>query len=501
MQIEVRSPTKAFLTSYTQEEMEKLTKQLSYNNTAAAHDAKRHYNNQWARRKNPDAWAVTLAELRGKVHNCLIFEENGEKFIRPGSISYLEKLELNVINKVVYPTPKKVAWAKPLPFKLHPYQETSWNDLIANAHSNVETCTGSGKSAIILMYCRETGYESVIVAPGKSVFYELLEKFEHHFGRGMVGKFGDGKRDLGKRFTIAIGDSLANVKPGSPEWEFFRTRKAMLIDEAHTWGADTLETVCHGVLGEIPCRTYYSATMTRGDGAEKLLQSIVARTVCVLTTKEAREKGYICDHDYRIVEVESSDPNYATPDALDMKRVHHLGNRNIRNFIARVVNADARVNKRQSLVLVDELSQIANLLPLLEVPYAIAHSEKRKDRLALLGFEKVDYAESVEKFNKGEAMVLIGTTCISTGTNIFPVHNCFNWQGGCSEIKTKQGPVGRAVRIGAHNPWASRCTPKTKSTIYDFRVCDVYIMDRQTDDRVEYYKDSGSEIKTIKLKR
>jgi superfamily II DNA or RNA helicase len=501
MEITIRTPTKAFLTAYTEEEFQKLTKQLSYTNTAAAHQVKRHYNNQWARRKNPDAWAKTLDELKSQVHNCLIWEENGERFIRPGSICYLEKLDLKVTNTIKYPTPKKVAWAKPLPFVLYPYQEISWVELISNFHSNVELCTGSGKSAIILKYCRETGYKTVIVAPGKSVFYELIEKFEYHFGRGMVGKFGDQKRDLGKRFTIAIGDSLANLKPGTAEWEFFSTMEAMCIDEAHTWGAETLDEVCHGVLGNVPCRTYYSATMTRGDGAEKLLKSIVARTVCVLTTKEAKEKGYICDHDYRIVEVESSDPNYATADPLDMKRVHHLNNRNIRNFVARLANADAKVNKRQTLVLVDELSQIAALIPLLTVPYVVAHSEKKKERLATLGLEKVDYAESVEKFNKGEAMVLIGTTCISTGTNIFPVHNCFNWQGGCSEIRTKQGSIGRAVRIGSHNPWADRCAVKTKSTIWDFRVVDVYIMDRQTDDRIEFYRESGSEIRTIKLKR
>ncbi len=501
MKITVTTPSKAFLSDYTQEELEKLTKQLSYTNTAAQHQVKRLYNNHWARRKDADAWQKQLDVLKATVHNTLIFDENGEKYIRPGSICYLEKLELSLENKVNYPVSKKVAWNKPLSFELYPYQETSWNELIKAIHGNVSLCTGSGKSAIIIKVCRETGFRAAIVAPSKSVFTELLEKFDHHFGRGMVGRFGDGKKVLGKRFTICIGDSLANVKPGSEEWEFFSGLDLMCVDESHTWGADTLEAVCHGVLSTVPYRFFFSATQTRGDGAEKLLQSIIGRTVCSLTTQEAKEKGYICDHDYRIVEVESSDPNYATADVLDMKRVHHLGNRNICSFIAKLANAEAKLYKRQTLVLVEELSQIANLIPLLQVPYAIAHSEKNKDRLSILGFDKVDYAESVEKFNKAEAMVLIGTSCISTGTNIYPCHNTVNWQGGCSEIKVKQGPVGRSVRLGSHNPWADKCVTKTKSTIWDFDVTDIYVMGRHTEDREEYYKESGSEIKRIKLKK
>lgn len=504
MKIEVTSPSKAFIEEGTQEEFDRLRKLLSYTNTANQHLLKRHYANHWGRSKNPEAWQSQLETLKASIHNTLIFEEGGKKYIRPGSIPYLvaeNGFSYEIANKIVYPTPKKVAWAKPLPFELHSYQEHSAINLVNVKHGNVELCTGSGKSAILLKVCRETGFRTAIVAPSKSIFLELLEKFEYHFGKSMVGAYGDGKKKLGKRFTICIGDSICNIRPRTEEWEFFSTLDMLCVDESHTWGAETLENICHGILSEVPYRLFFSGTQTRGDGAEKLLHSIIGKTVYMLTTQEAVAGGYICPHDYRIVEIESSNPNYMTADALDMKRIHHLGNRNICAFIAKLANAEALAYKRQTLILVEELSQISMLIPLLKVPFAYAHSETKPTRLAELGLSKVDRQESVEKFNKGEALVLMGTSCISIGTNIYPTHNTANWVGGASEIKTKQGAVGRSVRLGSQNPWAVKCTPKLKSTIWDFMVYDIPIMVRHTEDRVTYYADSGSEIKRINLRK
>ena len=150
--------------------------------------------------------------------------------------------------------------------------------------------------------------------------------------------------------------------------------------------------------------------------------------------------------------------------------------------------------------MVEELSQISLIVPMLKVPFAIAHSEKGKERLKDLGIDKVDNAESVEKFNKGEVKVLIGTSCIATGVNIYPCHNTINWRGGASPIKTKQGAVGRSVRHGHSNPWASKCLEKLKSTIWDFDIEDNFTLSRHLEARMESYKESGTEIKYVRIK-
>lgn len=500
MRFVINSPTKAYVKDATPEEMEALSKLLTYTNTAAQHLVKRHYASRTWRRSNPVSWGARLEALNKEVKKSLVYSDADGVFIRPGSIPYIE-MPHTVENHISYPAFKLCPWAKPLPFALHPYQAQSAEALPKEKHGNVELTTGSGKSAILMVVTRNMGLKTCIVAPSKSIFNELVEKFEYHLGAGKVGKFGDGKKKLGKQITICIGDSLVNVKKDTPEWAFFSKMDLMCVDESHTWGAESLEEICHGILAEVPYRFFFSATQTRGDGAERLLQSIIGKTVHTLTTAEAIKGDYICNHDFKVIEVESSNPNFSSNDALEMKRVHFLGNRNICQFVAKLANAEAEINKRQTLVLVEELGQIANLVKLLKVPFAYAHSEAKKDRLIELGLEKVDPAESVEKFNKGEVMVLIGTSCIATGTNIFPTHNTINWVGGASEIKTKQGAVGRSVRKMSSSPYKNPHAAKEKSTIWDFHVSDISLMTKHLKERLGYYKDSGTEIKIIKINK
>jgi len=501
MKLTTSSPTKSYISDYSSEDLYLLRKTLTYTNTSIKHLISRHYKNVFWKSRNPDSWEFHLEGLKKDLKRCLVFEDEQGIYIRPGSISYVADLfaDLVVENTIKYPAHKKMAWKKPLAFELRPEQTITWEGFLRDKHANASLCTGFGKSAIILKACREIGLNTCIVVPSKSIFEELIEVFEKHLGKSFVGAIGAGKRKLGKKITIAIGDSLAHIEPGSEEYNFFNSLDVLIVDESHEFAAESLETVCHGILSNIPYRFFLSATQMRNDGSGPLLQSIIGPTICTLTTAEAVKKGYVCHHDFRIVSVESSNPGFEATDPLEVKREIFLKNKNIGSFSAKLANAMAAQGKG-TLILVEELSQISMLVPLMKVPFAIAHSEKGKERLAELGIDKVNNAESVEKFNKGEVKVLIGTSCIATGTNIFPCHNVVNWVGGASPIKTKQGSVGRAVRHGHSNPWASKCYEKIKATIWDFDVESNYTLTRHLEARMECYKESGTEIKYIRLK-
>lgn len=500
MKLTIATPIRAYLSDYSPQDLQDLRKALTYTNTSIKHLIQRHHKNFIWKNRNLDSWTEHLTGLQKDLKRCLVFEDAGQLYIRPGSISYLSIYNLQIVNQIVYPTPKKIAWKHPIPFTLHPYQDQSCELLPIAKHGNVSLTTGSGKSAIIIKLARELGLNTCIVAPGKGVFNELVEKFEYHFGKKNVGAFGDGKRKL-EKFTIAIGDSLANLVPGTPEYEFFSSLDVLIVDESHTFGAESLENICHGVLANIPYRFFLSATQTRNDGAIPLLQSIIGKTVCELGTEEAIKKGYICPHEFRIVSIESSNPGFQPTDPLAQKRVHFLNNRNIAQFIAKLANGMATMQGKQTLVLCEELTQLAMLAPLLTVPYALAHSERGAVRLAELGLEKVDVAKSIEKFNKSEVKVLITTSCCHVGVNIFPTHNTVNWSGGASPIKTKQAAVGRSVRFGHSNPWAAKCVPKDKAVIWDFDIENNETLQRHLESRMECYRESGEGlIKYIRLK-
>ncbi len=502
MNIVIETPIKAFLNSYHPDEFMSLLKRLTYTNTSVQHLIKRHSNNFFWRDRNFDSWQLRLDELKKDLKKTLVWEEEGRAYIRPGSIPYITDLfaDLSIENRIKYPQPKKIAWKNVPKFRLYPYQEESWQRLLEIRHGNVSLCTGSGKTNTIIRLCRETGFRAAIVAPSKSIFYELLEQFEHYFGKGKIGTFGDSKKKIGKDITICINDSLCNIKERTKEWEFFSKLDAIYIDESHQWAAESMEGVCHGLFAEVPYRWFFSGTQVRGDGSQVLLDSIIGRQVYELTTEQAVLGGYICPHQFKIIEIESNS-GFQSQDALAMKREHVLRNRNICTFIAKLANGVVTNKNEQVLVLVEELQQISDLVKLLKVSYSIAHSETRPDRLKELGLEKVNVLESIEKFNKSESKVLIGTSCIRTGCNIYPVNHCVNWVAGASEVATRQGCVGRSVRLAHQNPWASKCPDKSIATIWDFDIPNQYALQSHLERRIGYYRESGQDlIKYIKLR-
>ena len=478
------NPTLAEL-ELVNEDFDNLVKFTQYKNTSLEFQLKKHLKNRWWKSKNPKTWEQYKKNLESKTNRSLLEIHGNKIYIKPGFIPYLkERYEVETVNKIQYPTPRPYPWYKPLKVTPYPYQKESLDKLIEAKHGCIELFTGAGKSVLLLMLTQKLGLKTLIVTPSVSIFEEMLERFEYHFGKSTIGALGGGKKRLGRNIIICVSDSVANLKEGTKEYDEISSFEMASFDESHTLPSLTLEKMCHGVLKNIPYRFFVSGTQTRGDGTEKLLKSIIGQNVFSMYTKEGIQGGFICNHEFKIVTVESTRPSFWSDDALEMKRVHFLRNDNIAKFIGKLANSVYGTKKEQTLVLVDEIEQIHNLIKYLEVPYACATGDKSFDKPS----------DAVEKFNKGEARVLIGTSCISTGTNIFPTHHTVNWQGGTSEIKVKQGAVGRSVRKLESSEYAHLHVPKLKATIWDFNVRGIETMKRQLKTRIGFYEDSGTRI-------
>ncbi len=499
MKIRFETPSKAYLEG--QFNFDAIRKALSYANTSHAFQLKKLTQNRWFKQKDPQGWAAAVKETKAKINGCLLFEDANGFYVRPGSLPYLVEggqIDNNAIQAEIgysFPTPKPFAWKKPLPFALYPYQAESVELLTKIRHGNVELCTSAGKTAIILTLIRNFGQKCIIVTPSASIFQGVLADCIEHFGTALVGGVGDGKKQYGKMITVAISKSLTNLKPGTKEYEHIASCKVMCVDEAHLFGAESLEKVCHGVMADIPYRFFFSGTQTRGDGTLKLLQSIIGKTVRTLLTSEAVKGGYVANHEFRIVPAKSKSA-FESGDAIAMKREHALYNKDVNATAARMANVFWTERQESTLILVSELQQISDIVKLLTVPFAYAHGGSGdKDEMKRLGLENPNVKDVVEKFNKGEVRVLVGTSCINTGTNIFPVHHLINLQFGASEVVTKQS-VGRALRLLEKSKYSDFHKPKTLSTVWDFDI-DVEVLRRHLDSRIEYYRDSGVPIRRL----
>lgn len=493
MDVVIKSPTKAIVNIENVSVMEKVTKALSYRNTSVGFQIGKHMKNRWFKQKDPVGWQEHLNELTAKAGDCLLKYDNKDYWIRPGSIPYLTKFITSISNEITYPDFTPLRWKKTPDFEPFPYQEESVKRLMAIKHGNVSLPTGCGKSFILLLLAQRMGLDAVIVTPSQSIFTELLTEFQLRLGKDVVGGYGDGYKDLNNKITIAIGKSLTMLEEGTKAYEFFKNKKVVMVDESHTFAAEQLNDVCHGVLAEAPYRMFVSATQTRNDGTEKVLASIIGENVFDMSLKDAITEGYLCPLKFTIMATISPSTKF-TKDPTICKRTHFLYNPNIADIIAKIANGAWNMKQQSTLILVEELEQIEMLAKLLKVPFAYVHSADKK-KAKEFNLEKVDAQESIHKFNTGEVKVLIGTKAVATGTNMYPTHNTCNWMGGSSEIVTKQGAMGRSTRRLEISKYKDLHTPKPYTMVYDFRVKGQPMLDKQLVKRAEFYQESGGEIK------
>jgi superfamily II DNA or RNA helicase len=507
IKINTISPTKTYITEGSIEILSMLRKDLTFSDTSVAFNLKKLKDNKWLQQNHPATYDARVKELQAKLKTCMLKRDEDGFSFHPGSIPYLSGYDfIETGDGIQYPVGRKMPWRKPLPFDLYPYQEQSLQKLIEAKHGCVELCTGAGKTAIILSLARELGLKTVIVTPSKSIFLEMLHKFEYHFGKTNVGAYGSGKKKIGKKFTVCVSKSLTMLKKGTKEYDFFSDADVVISDESHLNAANTLEETFHGVLKDVPYRFFLSGTQVRGDGKDKLLEAIIGKKVHELTTKEAVDGGYICPVSFTVLETRTDNINpYSDP--LKAKRNHLLYNENIANIIAKMANGAWKHAQESTLVLVEELKQIKMLVDKLNVPYEYVHSASKADA-AKYGLETRKVDQAVEAFNKGEVKILIGTSCIATGTNIYPTHNTINWVGGSSEVRTKQGAVGRSVRLLEKSEFKDLHKQKPISKIYDFRLTNVPkrranskpdILENHLQKRISMYKETNKDIRYIRV--
>lgn len=437
---------------------------------------------RWFKEKyGEEEFKERLEQLKAEREKSLLLEGRDEELSTySGVLRMLTQRfpDQTVVQNFTRPQPQGVPWLQ-VPPPLRVYQNTAAEKLLHHGHAAVEMGTGVGKSFIIQYLLRQLGLKAVVMAPSLNIAGQLYKDFSKYIGARYVGRYYDGKKESKKLITVGIHASLAKVQAGSEAFNELSQAQVFIADESHMTPAETLKAVCMGLCRNAPWRFFFSGTQTRTDGAELLLKGIIGEIVFRYTVKQGVDEGFLARPKFHMLEIPSMS-SFASDDPNDMTRRHLLYNPAVNEHAAKLANAMVRALKHQVLILVDEIEQFSYLLPHLRYKVGFAHGPLTKENKGTVpeAYQRSEADALVEQFNAGELPILVGTSCIATGTDIRPVKSMIYLMGGKSEIQVSQA-VGRTTRKPEGKEWCN---------IFDYDVINVPVVHRHAEAREEIYE-------------
>lgn len=487
------TPTRLRLEGYEGRRPE-LAKFLTFIDKKVDFTIKKFRNNRWFIQKHgEEAFKEQLDLLKAQRSRCLLFEDNKGLWTYTGlSRRIASRFQDTVRDDVSYPEPALIPWSKEPKNQMRPYQIETNARLLEVNHGAVAVATGLGKSLCILHLCKTIGLKTVVMAPSISIAGQLYDELYACFGPKYVGMVGDGKKKTDKLFTVAVAASLARMEPNTKPYEDLLKAQVFIADESHLTPAKTLSDVCFGLFSNVPYRFFFSATQIRGDGLELLLESIIGDIVFSMDVKEGIERGFLARLMFKMLRMTSGLPHLASNDAMEQVRYYQYYNPKVNKIVADIANKSWGIAQRPVLILIDEIEQFTHLLPYLRHDVRFAHgtltAEQKKSLPA--AYHEADNKKLVEQFNNHEFPILVGTSCISTGTDIRAVRSMIYHKGGRSEVEAKQG--------------AGRCTRRIEGTkedciITDIMITDVELLHKHATIRKEYWQELSSVYSEIPI--
>ena len=444
-----------------------------------------------------EAFKEELKRKKAEMEKSLLFSDDAGYWTYSGLAEKIAvELQIPIKNEVVYPDAHFLAWEREPKKTPRPYQSGSYDALLLKKHAGVELATGLGKTFILTLLVKALGLKTVVMAPSVNIAEQIYADFIELFGEKKVGFYGDGSHDSHKLITVAVAASLNLCKVGSEAWLDLCQAQVFIADESHLCPAETLKNVCFGLMADAPYRFFFSATQLRNDGLDLLLDAITGPIVYSMTVQEGIAQGYLAALDFFMLEC-MPDPNAAVEgDPNRMTRDHLYYNPNVYKGVANFINRCVKDLRKRVLVLVDELEQFTMLQPLIQHQLKFAHGAKQKKDTQCLPepFRKSDPGRFVREFNDEQFPVLVGTSCISTGSDIKANEVTVYLRGGKSEVEIYQGAMGRSTRKFEFKDGHK----KNRCMVVDVVVPGIESVERHGDVRSHIYGKVGT-VKTIRL--
>lgn len=349
----------------------------------------------------------------------------------------------------------------------------------------IDLPTATGKTRLAEEVIAAYGLPTIFLVPSRNLMNSTAERFEGLFGKNEVGVYGDGRKNI-RHVTVATYQSV-----NLADLEEFKDVRMAIFDEVHRVPAETFFSAAIVNLKNAIYRIGLSATPDRADGSDLLIEAACGEIIYSYSPKQAIADGFLARPSFIMYAVQKTKGTYkkwktekgkriwngleyadagnkkADTDTLVAYKNWVLGNDYLNDAVALMARDCAALNQCV-LILVDEKE----------------HGEKLSERLQGITHEFVhgdrnDVEDVIQRFNRREIPVLIGTTVIGEGTDTIPVDVMFNLLGN---TRPKQA-IGRALR--------NENGKKPKTLIIDFYFPNCPVLDRHSKLRQKVYEEYG----------
>ncbi len=355
---------------------------------------------------------------------------------------------------------------------LRDYQLEAVLESIKKQRGILRLPTGSGKTEVAIAIVKALNLKTLYLVHTKDLLHQTAERFKKRIPEIDVGKIGDGICTIGNDITIAMVQSLNNIKEKDIIFfkDIMKYSQVLIIDECHHTSAKIWHTIAMYAHYSF-FRFGLSGTPLHRTTVDNLkLNGAVGDIIYELPTIELIKRGDLCPIDLKILEI-----NYMSYEQKWQKIYKDAIVRCEERNDKIIEIAKTHFNKGENvMILVREIEHGNILIEKL--------TENNIANVYLQGTTKSEIREiEKQKFNSpNKNFVLVATTIFDEGVDLPEVNVLILAAGGKSQVKTIQR-IGRGLR---------KKTDGSSLSAYDFYDNSKYLYEH-SDERVAIYKHEG----------
>lgn len=350
------------------------------------------------------------------------------------------------------------------------YYQTEVSEILDdNERGVIESCVASGKTYMMKDVVFKHRVTSLVVVPSAPLLVQTSEDFMESFGKSIVQTVDaqDIKQSRKKLKPIRICTihALASLKEAGLLSKLLDDVNLIIFDEFHHAASksytDLLDDIDH-----IYYRYGFTGTFLRNDSKTLEMWGVLGNRLYHYPAAQGIKDGFITKPRFEI----HSLPGVSRLNYQKEYSDNYCGSKVLIQKIKDIV--DKVPKGKQVLILVDRKEESGEVIHKFLKHYKIPNTY-------ISGDDKKDVVRSaIEDFNDKKINILVGSTVIGEGIDLYSTDVLILATGGKSPIKIIQA-IGRAIRLALG---------KELAWIHDFRFTGTKFLERHLGERLDIYR-------------